>query len=590
MMSDRRIHADDCVCPVCVVPDLSAQVAALTEEVERLRAEAANASAIIGTFTPGGPTYDELVREGDRLAAERDTLRAQLEEARGELEGADAAMAASTKRLVDALGKARDDRKRAERLAAALRGCIEAMEMQEKRETEEFHISRETARHIWDQSKSSARAALSPTSPEPSREQRLEAALREARGYIVKVANREHENGWLNWQELAKRALSALDAALSPASPEPSREQQLEAALREAYPLIAVAHDDAAIYRGKADFLPHLDAWLNKHVEFKGEPFHARFAALSPAAAPMAAARITSPESSDSAGKSAKQRATLPGDTFHLSPAAAPRCPCWPGDYVEDCPEHGRSRDGQCMPAAAAGGGETKRCPYEPGHEPGYYCVACFPAPAQPAPGGGERGISDECGSCEDKAACLRAGRCLNYIVFAPVQPAPGSLWTSRPGELPEGTTLRPSTEPPRQWPHPEPPSSALATADPYRSFDRVCYACGETWRGAHECHVKGWITEPATAEAPEEYKCSHGAGAADSCGHCDAGLPATAEAGGGEAHRHCQASRGDGECFWRECPQLRDNEPARSGRHCPLDTTDDDGGCTDKCKGGRRE
>lgn len=33
-----------------------------------------------------------------------------------------------------------------------------------------------------------------------------------------------------------------------------------------------------------------------------------------------------------------------------------------------------------------------------------------------------------------------------------------------------------------------------------------------------------------------------------------------------------CHASLGDGECFWQHCPQLRDNEPARSGRHCPLD------------------
>lgn len=27
-----------------------------------------------------------------------------------------------------------------------------------------------------------------------------------------------------------------------------------------------------------------------------------------------------------------------------------------------------------------------------------------------------------------------------------------------------------------------------------------------------------------------------------------------------------------DGECNWAECPQLRDGEPALSGRHCPLD------------------
>jgi hypothetical protein len=32
-----------------------------------------------------------------------------------------------------------------------------------------------------------------------------------------------------------------------------------------------------------------------------------------------------------------------------------------------------------------------------------------------------------------------------------------------------------------------------------------------------------------------------------------------------------CYANR-DGECYWSGCPQLRDNEPVRTGRHCPLD------------------
>ncbi|ALY10504.1 hypothetical protein SEA_BOSSLADY_47 [Arthrobacter phage BossLady] len=27
-----------------------------------------------------------------------------------------------------------------------------------------------------------------------------------------------------------------------------------------------------------------------------------------------------------------------------------------------------------------------------------------------------------------------------------------------------------------------------------------------------------------------------------------------------------------DGDCSWAQCPQLRDNEPRHSGRHCPLD------------------
>jgi hypothetical protein len=38
--------------------------------------------------------------------------------------------------------------------------------------------------------------------------------------------------------------------------------------------------------------------------------------------------------------------------------------------------------------------------------------------------------------------------------------------------------------------------------------------------------------------------------------------------------HGVCHAD-GDGHCAWEYCPQLRDNEPAKSGRHCPLDTFD---------------
>lgn len=32
-----------------------------------------------------------------------------------------------------------------------------------------------------------------------------------------------------------------------------------------------------------------------------------------------------------------------------------------------------------------------------------------------------------------------------------------------------------------------------------------------------------------------------------------------------------CHADR-DGDCDWSECPQTRDGEPAKTGRHCPLD------------------
>lgn len=38
----------------------------------------------------------------------------------------------------------------------------------------------------------------------------------------------------------------------------------------------------------------------------------------------------------------------------------------------------------------------------------------------------------------------------------------------------------------------------------------------------------------------------------------------------------HCAATQ-DGECSHAKCPQLRDNEPATSGRHCPLDIGDED-------------
>jgi hypothetical protein len=30
-----------------------------------------------------------------------------------------------------------------------------------------------------------------------------------------------------------------------------------------------------------------------------------------------------------------------------------------------------------------------------------------------------------------------------------------------------------------------------------------------------------------------------------------------------------------DGDCDWKNCPQLRDGEPRKSGRHCPLDTAE---------------
>lgn len=37
-----------------------------------------------------------------------------------------------------------------------------------------------------------------------------------------------------------------------------------------------------------------------------------------------------------------------------------------------------------------------------------------------------------------------------------------------------------------------------------------------------------------------------------------------------------CHADR-DGDCYWTGCPQIKDGEPHKSGRHCPLDNWKDD-------------
>ncbi|MFC5353490.1 hypothetical protein [Azospirillum himalayense] len=56
-----------------------------------------------------------------------------------------------------------------------------------------------------------------------------------------------------------------------------------------------------------------------------------------------------------------------------------------------------------------------------------------------------------------------------------------------------------------------------------------------------------------------------------------DDSLPSAPSAG--EATKpltHCAAGK-DGECNHPDCPQLRDGEPAKSRRHCPLDTDEED-------------
>lgn len=39
----------------------------------------------------------------------------------------------------------------------------------------------------------------------------------------------------------------------------------------------------------------------------------------------------------------------------------------------------------------------------------------------------------------------------------------------------------------------------------------------------------------------------------------------------------HCHATRDDGDCSWKDCPQLRDGEPANTHRHCPLDIREEE-------------
>lgn len=62
---------------------------------------------------------------------------------------------------------------------------------------------------------------------------------------------------------------------------------------------------------------------------------------------------------------------------------------------------------------------------------------------------------------------------------------------------------------------------------------------------------------------------------------HPDSALPSLTPAGHAarlatSTPRTCWADR-DGECTHAGCPQLRDNEPAASGRHCPLDDAHED-------------
>lgn len=55
-----------------------------------------------------------------------------------------------------------------------------------------------------------------------------------------------------------------------------------------------------------------------------------------------------------------------------------------------------------------------------------------------------------------------------------------------------------------------------------------------------------------------------------------DTDVPAENTAQQFESLTRCAAAR-DGECHHSQCPQLRDNEPHATGRHCPIDNWDDE-------------
>lgn len=89
------------------------------------------------------------------------------------------------------------------------------------------------------------------------------------------------------------------------------------------------------------------------------------------------------------------------------------------------------------------------------------------------------------------------------------------------------------------------------------------------------EVAIKAGITSTSTNEGRVKF-------ARAIMAHLAAAQPSQAQAGAGIADAgkpltRCAAGR-DGECNHPQCPQIRDDEPKKSGRHCPVDTeTDDD-------------
>jgi hypothetical protein len=99
------------------------------------------------------------------------------------------------------------------------------------------------------------------------------------------------------------------------------------------------------------------------------------------------------------------------------------------------------------------------------------------------------------------------------------------------------------------------------------------CRICG---RGMVDC--SGWLQRVNPTGLPGVWECRPGCDApAMNPGDAliaaiESGLPNAERLGGGGSDGERCHSDDDGECSWEGCPQLRDGEPAATGRHCPLD------------------
>lgn len=79
-------------------------------------------------------------------------------------------------------------------------------------------------------------------------------------------------------------------------------------------------------------------------------------------------------------------------------------------------------------------------------------------------------------------------------------------------------------------------------------------------------------VPEPSASEpAPDADPLAEWESAAIDAGWITEPAPDADREAGGECH-----ASSDGECHWARCPQIRDGEPVKSGRHCPLDDRED--------------